>query len=270
MKEQKKKVWTPQMYNFIFHLPKKKGVSISLMYKYRVWVDLLHTCSTSLTSKQANKEQQKSIFFFKEARSHNPNAYIPFSIGTKGCLPPPPAPRTRLLPMLDYLVQMPIIAACMTYMTLPLLMIIFLMNDQILQWKREDNLCRLTFFLICTVPQTPDLNSDQNQLKLEKQLNQRREAYEKEQEWAKRQIERLTKEKMKLEEEEKKLEEAKKRWNIPTPPLGELEDFGGGGGGGVDNKECISTPHQDNSPPCRYWSRWVVFLVGNGPGGELS
>ena len=29
-------------------------------------------------------------------------------------------------------------------------------------------------------------------------------------------------------------------------------------------------PHQDNSPPYRYWSWWVVLLVGSGPGGELS
>ena len=31
-----------------------------------------------------------------------------------------------------------------------------------------------------------------------------------------------------------------------------------------------TTPYQDNSPPYRYWSWWVVFLVGSGPSGELS
>ena len=75
-------------------------------------------------------------------------------------------------------------------------------------------------FIIITVPKTPDLNPEKNQRKLERQLKQRQEAYEKEQAWTKRQIERLTTERMKLEEEEKKLEDAKKRWNIPTPPLG--------------------------------------------------
>ena len=28
--------------------------------------------------------------------------------------------------------------------------------------------------------------------------------------------------------------------------------------------------HQDNSPPCRCWSWWVILLVSSGPGGELS
>ena len=38
----------------------------------------------------------------------------------------------------------------------------------------------------------------------------------------------------------------------------------------LDLSRIRTTPHQDNSPPCRYWSWWVVLLVGNGPGGELS
>ena len=28
--------------------------------------------------------------------------------------------------------------------------------------------------------------------------------------------------------------------------------------------------YPDNSPPYRFWSWWVVLLVGDGPGGELS
>ena len=31
-----------------------------------------------------------------------------------------------------------------------------------------------------------------------------------------------------------------------------------------------TTPHQENSPPYRYWSWWVVLFVASGPGGELS
>nr|XP_054771287.1 uncharacterized protein LOC129279211 [Lytechinus pictus] len=69
------------------------------------------------------------------------------------------------------------------------------------------------------MPKTPVLNSKHNDLKLERQLAQRQEAYAKEQAWTKKQIEKLTKERLKLEEEEKKLEEARKRWNIPSPPL---------------------------------------------------
>ena len=31
-----------------------------------------------------------------------------------------------------------------------------------------------------------------------------------------------------------------------------------------------TTPHQDNSPPYRYWSWWVVMLIGSGPSREWS
>ena len=31
-----------------------------------------------------------------------------------------------------------------------------------------------------------------------------------------------------------------------------------------------TTPHQDNSPLYRYWSWWVVVLVGSGPGRPLA
>ena len=32
-----------------------------------------------------------------------------------------------------------------------------------------------------------------------------------------------------------------------------------------------TTPHQeDNSPPYRFWSWWVVLFRGSGPSGELS
>ncbi|XP_071499038.1 uncharacterized protein [Diadema antillarum] len=69
------------------------------------------------------------------------------------------------------------------------------------------------------VPRTPQLNNQQDLLKLQRQLAQRRESYEKEQEWTKKQIEKLVNERLKLSEEEKKLEDAKKRWQVPSPPL---------------------------------------------------
>ena len=31
-----------------------------------------------------------------------------------------------------------------------------------------------------------------------------------------------------------------------------------------------TTPQEDNSPPYRFWSWWVVLFCGSGPSGELS